>query len=432
MDRSPKIEPGVNRETPVTDTERGSFLTTKRSDLAGRHVCFVTTTYPRFEGDPVPRFVADLAEHLEAEHKIDVTVLAPDEKGLVREERVRGVHVRRFQYTFRAERQCLAYGYGIPDNLRRIPGARWQVPGFVGALGWNIMKLLPAHDLIHAHWLEPALVAIAANVFHRRPLVVSVHSAPPNLRWFHKRVLSSADRVLFNSRFTMNEMERRGCHFDGQVCYQGFGDIFSSGPQPTGIIRSRLGLAANATVIAAVGRLIPVKGFDVLVRAAPAVLADRPETHFVIAGDGPLRRELEATATANQCGDRIHFTGALPRGDIALLMADADLFVHSGVVDQHGRAEGLGIVVAEAMASSLACIGSRAGGIPELIEDAVTGLLVEPGDPADLAEALGTLLDDPERRSRMGRAGRSRATDLFTCSAMGRTVAGVYSDLLSR
>jgi glycosyltransferase involved in cell wall biosynthesis len=432
MNRNPETEPVAHRKANTSDAENGSFRTTKSLEVAGRRVCFVTTTYPRYNDDPVPRFVADLAERLQSEHDVEVTVVAPHEEGLPREERAHGVQVQRFQYTFRAENQCLAYGYGIPDNLRRIPGARWQIPGFAGALGWKVTQQLPAIDLIHAHWLEPAVIATVANGLYRRPLVLSVHSAPSKVRWYHRWVLRSANKVLFNSHFTKSEMERSGCICDGQVCYQGFDDVLFNGAQPVGFIRSHLNLGAQATIVATVGRLIPVKGIDVLVRAAPAVLADRPDTHLVIAGDGPLRGELAAAARSTRCGDRIHFLGALPRDEIALLMADADVFTHPGVVDEHGRAEGLGVVVAEAMASRLACIGSNSGGIPELIVNGETGLVVEPGDPADLARSLGILLDDPGRRARMGRAGRARASDLFTCSAMASTVAGVYAEILNR
>ena len=399
-------------------------------DLRGLRVSFVTTTYPRFEGDPTPRFVADLAEHLHADHGIQVTVLAPHEHGLAREERMHGVYVRRFRYTLRSERQCLAYGYGIPDNLLRVPGARLQVPGFAGAMGWNVLRLLPKCDLLHAHWIEPGFIAGAANAVSRRPLVLSVPSVPSRLRWFHRRALSSADRVLFVSRFTMNQVEREGCRCRGQVCHQGMDHAQFDGVQRAGSIRARLGLSADALLVVAVARMIPVKGLDVLLNAAATVLNTGADIHFLIAGDGPLREELEAMAVEIPGCERIHFLGALARDEVAGLMADADLFVHPGVVDPQGRAEALGIVVAEAMASGLPCVGSRVGGIPEIIDDGVTGLLVEPGIPKDLATALVTLLDDAERRSRMGRAGRSRAASVFSTVAMARSVAGVYADVL--
>ena len=414
-----------------TEPQADSHIHPER-DLRGLRVTFVATTYPRFDGDHTPHFVADLAEKLHADHGIEVTVIAPHEHGLAREEHFRGVNVRRFQYALRADRQCLAYGYGIPDNLRRVQGARRQVPGLVGAMGWNVLRMLPKCDLLHAHWIEVGFIAGAANAVSRRPLVLSVPSAPPRLRWFHRRALSSADRVLFISRFTMNQVEQQGCRLRGQVCYQGIDDALFHGAHQPGGIRARLGLSADALLVVAVARMIPVKGLDVLLKAAATVLSTGAAIHFMIAGDGPLRKELSAMAVEIPGGDRIHFLGALARDEVAGLMADADLFVHPGVVDAQGRAEALGLVVAEAMASGLPCVGSRVGGIPEVIDDGVTGLLVEPGRPTDLAAALMTLLNDSDKRSSMGRAGQSRAASVFTTSAMVRSVASVYADVLGR
>ena len=228
----------------------------------------------------------------------------------------------------------------------------------------------------------------------------------------------------------MNQVEREGCRFHGQVCYQGMDDTLFNGAQRTGGIRARLGLSGDALLVVAVARMIPVKGLDVLLRAAATVLTTGADIHFMIAGDGPLRDELKAMAAEMPDRERIHFLGALARDEVAGLMADADLFVHPGVVDPQGRAEALGIVVTEAMASGLPCVGSRVGGIPEVIDDGVTGLLVEPGRPSDLATALVTLLNDADQRSRMGRAGRSRAASVFSTSAMARSLAAVYAEVL--
>lgn len=118
-------------------------------DRSGLRVSFVTTTYPRFEGDHTPRFVADLAARLHADHGLEVTVLAPHGHGLAREESMHGVNVRRFQYAFRSERQSLADGYGMPDNLRRVPATRRQLPGFVAAMGVNVLRLLPKCHVLH-------------------------------------------------------------------------------------------------------------------------------------------------------------------------------------------------------------------------------------------------------------------------------------------
>src|SRR3954470_21485819 len=138
-------------------------------------VLFVTTTYPLQPGDSVPSFVADLASALVRDHGVSVRVVAPHHPSARKREVVNGVEIERFQYAADPSAQCVAYGGGIPDNLRNFPRAKWQLPGFFAAMAAAVWRNVGWADLIHAHWVEPAFLAMAAN-WARRPVVVSVHS----------------------------------------------------------------------------------------------------------------------------------------------------------------------------------------------------------------------------------------------------------------
>jgi glycosyltransferase involved in cell wall biosynthesis len=393
-------------------------------------VCIVTTTYPRHEEDSVPRFVADLADRLVSDHQIDVHVIAPHEGGLARRDLLRGVPVERFVYALNPERQCLAYGGGIPDNLRRFRRAKLQVPAFCASMGWAVFKAARTSDVIHAQWVEPALIASVANALHRKPLVLTVHSLPPKLNGLHRRVFRRADRVIFNSHFMMKLAMNRGVQCRAEVVYQGYDNGSFGVTAPTGSMRARLGIPSTATLISTVGRMIQRKGMHVLVEAAPAIMATRPNVHLALAGDGPCLTDVAALAAASPFRERIHLPGALSREKVAQLLADSDLFVNPAMVDDAGLTEPLGIVSMEAMASGLSCVGSRVGGLPETIEDGVTGLLVEPAKADALAEAVGRLLDDPDLRARMGQAGRRRASEHFTWPAQATRVAEIYQEVL--
>lgn len=396
-------------------------------------VLFVTTTYPLKQGDAVPSFVADLAGALVRDQGVEVRVIAPHHPGAAKRETVNGVEIIRFQYSIDARRQCVAYGGGIPDNLKNYPRAKWQLPGFFGGLTAAVWRHAGWADLIHAHWVEPAFLAMMANRarWERKPVIVSVHSLKPQASKVARWTLKRARRVLFNSQYTTGQARAKG-YFpcDGQVVYQGYDDAVFGRQARFNDIRTRLGIPADATVILALGRLIEVKGIHVLAATADAILASRPNAHLVIAGDGPIRGEIEAIVARAAARDRIHLTGALPRAEVARLMAEADLFVNPGVIDSGGRAEGLGITTIEAMASGLACVGSRVGGITETIEDGVTGLLVPPADPAALAGAIGGLIDDVDRRRGMGEAGRRVARERFTWPVLAGQVASVYREVL--
>lgn len=393
-------------------------------------VLFVTTTYPLKKGDAIPGFVADLARHLVSDHGVDVTVLAPHHPGAAHHEIVDGVRIERFQYAPKAEDQCLAYGNGIPDNVRHHPRAKWQIPGFFAAMYRGISRHLSNVDLVHAHWAEPAFVAWLANTSFHKPLVLTVHSLKPKRSRLHGFTLARADRVLFNSEYTRSEAAAKGYRCRGQVVYQGYDDSLFGTLKNDGSMRSKLGIPNNAMLVTAIGRVIEVKGMHILAAAADSILTSRPEARIVIAGDGPERPRVEHILRDCDCRDRVILPGALNRQQVAQLMAESDLFVNPGVVDSNGRAEGLGITTIEAMASGLAVVGSRVGGMVETIEDGVTGLLVPPSDPRALATTVGRLMEDSEERRKMGRAGRDVAKRKFTWAFLAGQVAAVYRDLL--
>jgi glycosyltransferase involved in cell wall biosynthesis len=395
-------------------------------------VLFVTTCYPLKPGDSIPGFVADLAQALvQSGRGIQVRVITPHHAGAAHRETVNGVEIERFQYALDADKQCLAVGGGIPDNLRTYPRAKWQIPGFLASMTRAIHRNLRWADLIHAHWVEPAFMALAANFLHRRPLVVTVHSLKPKRSRLHAFTLRRADRVLFNSAYTMAQAERSRYRCDGQVVYQGFDASSFGNLERTGEMRKRLGIPPDATLVAAVGRLIEVKGLHVLAQAADQALTSRPSAHIAIAGYGPLQQQIEQIIARSATKDRIHLAGTLDRREVAQLLADSDLFVNPGVLDARGRAEGLGITTLEALASGLPVVASRVGGIPETIVDGVTALLVPPGDASALARAVGELLDDEPSRKRMGETGRKHVQQRFAWPALADQVADVYGEVLA-
>jgi glycosyltransferase involved in cell wall biosynthesis len=269
---------------------------------------------------------------------------------------------------------------------------------------------------------------MAAN-WARRPIVISVHSLKPRASRLQRFTLVRADRVLFNSKYTITQAREKGyfpCR--GEVVYQGYDDqLFGSIPRGNGA-RQRHGIPEDATLVMALGRLIEMKGLNVLARVADRILEDRPNAHIAIAGDGPLRREIDTLATRSAARARIHITGALDRLSVARLLADSDLYANPGVIDRNGRAEALGITTMEAMASGLACVGSRVGGIAETIRHGETGLLVKPGDEDELVAGVRRLIDDADLRRRMGQEARRVAVEEFRWTVLAGQVAQVYQE----
>jgi colanic acid/amylovoran biosynthesis glycosyltransferase len=135
------------------------------------------------------------------------------------------------------------------------------------------------------------------------------------------------------------------------------------------------------------------------------------ECHFV--GDGPDRKALTDLVERAGLSDRVHFHGRLTRDEIAHLLLDADVLVTPSVPTRDGRREGIPVVLMEAMGSGVPVIASQLSGIPELVNDQLTGLLVPPGDATSLADALERYLKDPDLRQRLGCAGREKVVEEF-------------------
>lgn len=174
--------------------------------------------------------------------------------------------------------------------------------------------------------------------------------------------------------------------------------------------------AANRITV--VANLRPEKGHDVLIDAAPRVLASRPDVAFLVAGNGPMAPALSARAAARGVADRVWFLGHCDR--VPALLAESDVFVLPS------RSEALPNAVVEAMAAGLPIVATSVGGVPDLVTSGVTGLVVPPGDPDALARAILHMLDRPDEAAAMGRAARARVRKDFGFSRMVATVEQLY------
>jgi glycosyltransferase involved in cell wall biosynthesis len=198
-------------------------------------------------------------------------------------------------------------------------------------------------------------------------------------------------------------------------------------PRPPEVVAAQkreLGLDNAAPIIGTTGRLVEQKGLPYFLRMAALLLPDFPAAKFVIVGDGPLRDEFVALARDLGLADRVVFTGF--RTDVPDLMSVFDLFVLASVY------EPFGLVLVQAMALQKPIVATRVGGIPEVVADGETGLLVPPRQPAALAEAAARLLRDEALARRMGQAGRERVLARFTAEAMARKTMALYEELLAR
>jgi peptidoglycan/xylan/chitin deacetylase (PgdA/CDA1 family) len=183
-------------------------------------------------------------------------------------------------------------------------------------------------------------------------------------------------------------------------------------------LREQLQLQDAYPVLLNVARLHPVKDQSLLVECMPKVLERWPKARLLIAGDGEMQPELEALIASRQVGGAVTLLGK--RDDVPLLLAASDIFVLSSL------SEGLGLSVIEAMAAGKPVVAARVGGIPEVVRDGVTGLLVSSRDPVDYAKAVERIAQDRDNAKAMGAAGRDVAKTKFHPTTAASRLGGVY------
>ena len=291
--------------------------------------------------------------------------------------------------------------------------ASWQA-GLDLRVLWPILsEVQPRRSILHAHDAHALTLAGVCAGLARVPLIAT-RRVDFHLRrrgYWHR-----ADRVIAISSAVARILIEDGIDPERiTVVHSGISvDLIRQTPRLG--IREQLGLGPDVQVAANVAALVPHKDHATLIAAAQRLVFRYPHLHWALAGEGPLHDELQAQVRSLGLAERVHLLGHVDQPE--RLVADADLFVMSS------REEGLGTVVLDAMALGIPIASTTAGGLPEMLERGA-GLLVRPGDPTALAEAVSRILDDPAlARSLSLRAGEE--VQRFTDSRMAEEVRRVY------
>lgn len=390
-------------------------------------ICMVTTSYPRWRGDLAGHFVEGLARHLVDEQGIGVTVLAPAAKGAPARECDGGLAVRRLRYFWPAGWQRLAYGDGMPANLRASRLARLNAPFLMAAFALRMCGLRGKCDVVHGHWGVLGALAIATRPIHRRPVVLTTHGSDLNstcglIRRITRWALARADAATSN------------CQASHQACLALRGDPKPTYRLPNGIpwptdeeVRRRRAQAAQAAGprIVSVGRLIPQRRHELLVRAFASIRGRFGGSSLTIIGEGPAMGPLRQLGEALRLGDSLRLPGRVPPSDVENYLYAADLYVSPTTVETFGMA------VAEAAARALPVVTTGVGFPAEMVLDGETGYIVEPDDEWALAAAMANVLAlGAEGRRAMGRRMRARADELgLTESGWAAAFARIYRSI---
>jgi glycosyltransferase involved in cell wall biosynthesis len=298
----------------------------------------------------------------------------------------------------------------------------------VGALAAHLAEIRP--DVLHNHMYRAETVgtraAIAlAEIGHRRPYVVStVHSS---------RVRHESDKQVLrdltphiDQLIAVSRMIERKLVDEGRTTapirriYNGVDLSRYDHTMPCCTLPEDYGLEPGSQIVGVVARLEPEKGHPTLLEAWPTVLRSVPDSYLLIIGEGSRREALEALARDLRIAHRVVFTGR--RDDIPEVTAALDV----AVLPSYREAQGLSIL--EAMALSRPVVASNVGGIPEMIDDGVTGLLVPPHDADALASAIVRVLRDHPFADTIARAGHDLVHDRFCVELMVSAIQTIYDE----
>jgi phosphatidylinositol alpha-1,6-mannosyltransferase len=240
--------------------------------------------------------------------------------------------------------------------------------------------------------------------------------------------LRTATRVLAASRYTADLVQHAGV--DPRriaVVHPGCDtSVFHPRPARPELRQRVLAGRAQDRIILTVGNLVWRKGHDMVIRALAVLRGATPDLSYLIVGDGPSRSELERLAVNLGLRDRVIFLGKVPDEDLPDIYALADVFVmpsREGLAEDD--VEGFGIVFLEANACGKPAVGGRSGGIPEALVDGVTGLLVDPHNPEEIAAALSRLLTNRDLAESFGKQGRLRAIRDFSWAQVAERVLAI-------
>ncbi len=290
------------------------------------------------------------------------------------------------------------------------------------------------YDIVHTHTSKAGFVGRLAA--RRAGISIIVHTPHGNIfegyfnRWT-TRLFAAMERYAAQRTDRLIELTpggvdahlalHIGCREQFEIIFSGIDlDPFDAALARREETRRALGCSEDTFLVGAVGRLEPIKGFAYFVKAAHIVAERAPDVRFVLAGQGALETDLREQAAS--LGDRFRLLGM--RNDVPDLMAALDVFVLTSLN------EGMGRVLLEAGAACVASVATRVGGVPDVVEDGHTGLLVPPRDANAGAEAICALERDGARRRAMGQAAHARIVPDYGLERMQEKIEALYEALI--
>lgn len=396
-------------------------------------ILVLTTSFP-LKKFSFGSHVIEKCKHL-VKNGIYVCVIAPHYQSEPLFEVIEGIKVKRFRYFFPESYQKLAYGPGIPTNLKSSLLAKIQLPFFLFSFFFNTIRATKKYDLIHCHWSLAGIVGVIAGKLSRKKIVFMMHGAEvfvlgknPLLKF----VLKNVDFLITNSTFTEEKTlevypVKNHCVISPGV------DVNRFYPQHNiPKLREKLNISSEAFFLLTIGKFIPRKGIEYLIEAMNSLVHEKGirDIQLRIGGRGPLKGKYQELIQKYDLTEYIDFIGYIPDQDLPSYYTEADAFVLPSIVDDEGDTEGLGVVFLEANACATPVIGSKVGGILDVIEDGYNGLFANQKDSCDLSKKILYFYQNDTLRKLAGARGRNLIKEKFAWEKNIKNIIVIYKQLM--
>lgn len=389
-----------------------------------KRILFITSTFPLNQKDTQVPWMSHLVRKLE-EGKEKVDVFAPSFKGS-KTSRYFNIKVYRFRYA-PAFLEVLTHEEGAVFKLRRKP---WLFPVAVlyiifGLLNVVIIAFKNKYDIVHVNWPFPqGIFGIAVKIVSPRTKIILT---------FYGAELALAEKILFG-KYVLNFIIKKAdaitaiSNFTKNKIKNSYGKKIKVIPFTSSIQVEKSDIRINADKnmhVLFVGRLIERKGVSYLIKS----MSFLPSSIFLdIVGGGILMQSLKDESERLGFGSRIHFYDRVNDEKLKDFYRNCDVFVLPSIEDKWNDTEGLGVVLLEAMSFGKPVVASRIGGILDIVENNVNGLLVPQKDAKSLAEAIKSIIDNKALRERLGSKGKETVNEKFSWIKIINELESLYED----
>lgn len=396
-------------------------------------ISILTTSFPIHSGIAVGIHVWEQAKYLKKMgHQVEI--IAPHHYLSKKHEIIEGIPVYRFTYFIPHRFQKVAYGDGIPTNLKRNIISKLQLPFFMAAFFFKAYLHSKNSDILHCHWTISGLIGVLISKLRGNKIVLSMHGAEIFVlgknRLF-KFILDNCDLVVCNSTFTFEKALHQYPETNCIILRPGT-DTNRFYPNKEKGLRSKLSIPENDFFILTIGKFIPRKGIEVLLDAMNLLVNQQGllNVKLRIGGRGYLKQKYLEKIREFNLESSISFLEYINDDDIPHYFSEADVFVLPAIIDERGDTEGLGVVLIEANACGTPVIASEVGGIKDVVKNGFNGLLITEKNSEELAAAIIRLIENPEFKNELGKNGRDYIKEFFSWQEICRNLEREYLRLL--